>query len=53
MLFRVTNLPDGLTNYQLKQWSENFEELQEKMLQFGFKDDVKYYFRDYFIKIKN
>jgi chitin synthase len=32
-------LPDGLTNYQLKQWQENFNDLKEKMLIFGFKDE--------------
>jgi len=37
---RITSLPDGLTNYQLKQWQENFNELKEKMLIFGFKDEV-------------
>ena len=37
---RITTLPEGLTNYQLKQWSENFSELRERMLTFGFKDEV-------------
>ena len=37
--FRITSLPDGLTNYQLKQWQENFNDLKEKMLAFGFKDE--------------
>jgi len=38
---RITALPDGLTNYQLKQWSEKFYELKEKMLTFGFMEDVR------------
>lgn len=33
-------MPDGLTNYQVKQWTENFNELKDKMLNFGFKDEV-------------
>ncbi|CAF0706559.1 unnamed protein product [Brachionus calyciflorus] len=43
---KITNLPDGLTNYQIKQWTENFNNLKEKMLNFGFKDeDLKALFR--------
>ena len=38
---KITSLPDGLTNYQLKQWQENFNDLKEKMIIFGFKDEVK------------
>ena len=33
-------LPEGLTNYQYRQWNENFHELSRKMLNFGFTDDV-------------
>ena len=37
---RITTLPDGLTQYQHKQWNENFLNLRLKMLNFGFTDDV-------------
>ena len=33
-------MPEGLTNYQLNQWRHNFSELKEKMLEFGFQDEV-------------
>jgi hypothetical protein len=34
-------LPEGLTNYQLKQWHANFNELCQRMLLFGFTDEVR------------
>jgi hypothetical protein len=47
---RITALPEGLTNYQLKQWSESFNELKERMINFGFKDDVLTISNIYFIE---
>ena len=34
-------LPEGLTNYQCRQWNDNFHELSRKMLSFGFTDEVR------------
>ncbi len=45
---RITMLPEGLTNYQHRQWNENFHELSRKMLHFGFTDDVIF---NYMIKV--
>ena len=33
-------LPDGLSNYQAKQWAERFQDLKKAMLLFGFSDEV-------------
>lgn len=44
MKFRITALPDGLNNYQLRQWSESFNDLKDKMISFGFKDEVNFCF---------
>ncbi len=34
-------LPEGLNNYQVKQWAESFKDLKTRMLSYGFKEEVK------------
>ncbi len=40
---RITKLPEGLSNYQSKQWNETFQELKRTMLMFGFNEEVRIY----------
>ena len=36
----MTTLPDGLTQFQHRQWNEKFQALRQKILSFEFTEEV-------------